>query len=267
MTDGKTIAITRSREDAAEFIAMAEKSGARPIPLPTIQLVETGKDTAGKFLEQVQRYDPDYCVFMSSKVVRLLFDSASRSSIGDRLRLAIANTTAVAVGPVTKASLAEHGIRARHMPERTFSSVGVGEVLSAICSEGEKVIVPRSGAATPFLGDLLRKIGLDVLEVRLYDVRAAGRGPAWDGFAKMLSESAVDGIVFTSASSVRGFFEIMQKYRERERLAKELAKTRVVAIGPFTADELAQFGLDSAVARVHTVAGAFEAAVQTVPTA
>ena len=44
MLDGKTIAITRSKDDATEFIALAEKTNATPIPLPTIELVSKGKN-------------------------------------------------------------------------------------------------------------------------------------------------------------------------------------------------------------------------------
>lgn len=255
----KTVAITRSGDDAREFVARAEEGGMHPIPLPTIRLVERGGNTAGEFLEEVRRYDPDYCVFMSSKAVRLLFDSARRASVLDQLLLAVANTTVVAVGPVTKATLAEQGIRANHMPERTFSSVGIGEVFSGLGAPGRRVLVPRSAASTPFLRELLQKMGLDVREVLLYDVQAVRDDPAWDDFAERLSQSAVDGMIFTSASSVRAFFEIMEGYRGRSELLADLGGLEVVAIGPFTADELTEFGVSSAVAQAHTVRGAFDA--------
>ena len=43
MLDGKIIAITRSKDDASEFISLAEESKATPIPLPTIELVSKGE--------------------------------------------------------------------------------------------------------------------------------------------------------------------------------------------------------------------------------
>ena len=39
MIKGKTIAITRSEEDSVEFIELVSHEDARPIPLPTIELV------------------------------------------------------------------------------------------------------------------------------------------------------------------------------------------------------------------------------------
>ena len=43
MLDGKTIAITRSKDDASEFITLAEQNNAIPISLPTIELVSKFK--------------------------------------------------------------------------------------------------------------------------------------------------------------------------------------------------------------------------------
>ena len=54
----------------------------------------------------------------------------------------------------------------------------------------------------------------------------------------VMFQGKVNGIVFTSASSVRGFFEIMLKDYDKLKLIENLEKVHVVAIGPFTADEL-----------------------------
>ena len=257
MLDGKTIAITRSEQDAAEFMELAAKGNARPVPLPTIELVSRGEKIADEFLESARRYDPDYAVFMSSKAVRLLFDAAKASSSFERLRLAVANTTVIAVGPKTRDALAEYGIRVSHTPE-LFSSVGIGEVFTRLNPAGKKVIVPRSGASTPFLAELLSKIGLDVLEVHLYDVCPFRDTAQWNGFREMFARDGIDGIIFTSASSVRAWFEIMSADHDSDALLGRLQKSNIVAIGPFTAGELEKFGVQNTVSQVHTVRGAVE---------
>ena len=43
MLDGKVIAITRSPDDASEFIELAKQNKFTPIPLPTIELVSKGE--------------------------------------------------------------------------------------------------------------------------------------------------------------------------------------------------------------------------------
>ncbi len=255
--EGKTIAITRSKEDSQEFIQLMNQDNAKPIPLPTIELVSKGEKIVDEFLETLNEYNPDYSVFMSSKAVKLLFDSAKKISKQQELQLGVANTIVIAVGPKTKLALENEGIKVAHMPNR-YSSVGVGEVFTKLNAVGKKVVVPRSGASTPFLKNLLEKIGLDIKEIHLYDVCAFRDTSQWNEFRELFSQNKVDGIVFTSASSVRAFFEIMNKDYDEKTLLDNLHKVQVVAIGPFTADELKKFNVQNTVAQVHTVPGAFD---------
>lgn len=255
--EGKTIAITRSKEDSEEFIQLMNQDKAKPIPLPTIELVSKGEKIVDEFLESLKDYNPDYTVFMSSKAVKLLFDIAKKLSKQQELQLGIANTIVIAVGPKTKIELENEGIKVAYMPNR-YSSVGVGEVFTRLNAVGKKVVVPRSGASTPFLKNLLEKIGLDIKEIHLYDVCAFRDTTQWNEFRDLFSQNKVDGIVFTSASSVRAFFEIMTKDYDDKTLLDNLDKIQVVAIGPFTADELKKFNVRNTIAQVHTVPGAFD---------
>ena len=116
MLEGKTIAITRSKDDSSEFIDLAIKDNARPISLPTIELVSKGEKIVDEFLDSVKQYDPDYSVFMSSKAVTLLFDTAKKISKFEKLQLAVANTIVMAVGPKTKIALENEGIKVACMP-------------------------------------------------------------------------------------------------------------------------------------------------------
>ena len=257
MITGKTIAITRSKEDSAEFIQLITNAQAKAIPLPTIELVSKGEKIVDEFLKAIKEDDPDFSVFMSSKAVKLLFDTARKVSKFEKLQLAVANTTVIAVGPKTKAALEAEGIRVAHMPQR-YSSVGVGEVFTRLNPDGKKVIIPRSGASTPFLAQLLEKIGLQVKEIYLYDVCAFRDTSQWNEFRELFSNNKIDGIIFTSASSVNAFFEIMLMDLDEKKLLQNLQKLKVVAIGPFTAEELKKFGTIPVIADVHTVLGAFE---------
>ncbi len=262
MLEGKTIAITRSKEDSSEFIDLATKNNAKPIPLPTIELVSKGEKIVDEFLDSLKQYDPDYSVFMSSKAVKLLFDTARQVSTFEKLQLAVANTIVMAVGPKTKTALENEGIKVAHMPN-TFSSVGVGELFTKLYAVGKKVIVPRSGASTPFLKELLNKIGIDVKEIHLYDVCAFRDTTQWNEFRELFSQNKIDGIVFTSASSVSAFFEIMTKDYDENSLLEKLQNSSIVAIGPFTADELKNFNVKNTVSEVHTVLGSFDTIKET----
>ncbi len=257
MIEGKTIAITRSRDDSQEFIDLITKERGNVLPLPTIELVSKGEKIVDEFLSALADGDPDYSVFMSSKAASLLFETAKKTGKFEELQLSIANTIVLAVGPKTKDALEKENVKVAYMPQR-YSSVGIGEIFTKLNAVGKKVIVPRSGASTPFLKDLLEKIGLHVTELYLYDVCAFRDTSQWNEFRDMFSQDKVDGIIFTSASSVRAFFEIMTKDHDENQLVDMLHKTMVVSIGPFTADELKKFSVKNAVADVHTIPGSFD---------
>ncbi|NHI03933.1 hypothetical protein DYY67_1003 [Candidatus Nitrosotalea sp. TS] len=92
----------------------------------------------------------------------------------------------------------------------------------------------------------------------MYDVKSHSDLTQWIEFKQLFSSNKVDGIVFTSASSARAFFEIMLGDTNEDTLRENLEKTTVVAIGPFTADELKKFRINPIIADVHTVPGAVE---------
>jgi len=261
MIEGKTIAITRSRDDSQEFIDLITKERGNALPLPTIELVSKGEKIVDELLSALADGDPDYSVFMSSKAASLLFETAKKVGKFEELQLAIANTIVLAVGPKTKDALEKENVKVAYMPQR-YSSVGIGEIFTKLNAVGKKVIVPRSGASTPFLKDLLEKIGLHVTELYLYDVCAFRDTSQWNEFRDLFSQDKVDGIIFTSASSVRAFFEIMTKDHDEDQLVDMLHKTMVISIGPFTADELKKFNVKNVVADVHTILGSFDILVK-----
>ena len=147
------------------------------------------------------------------------------------------------------------------MPER-YSSVGIGEVFTKLNAVGKKAIIPRSGASTPFLKDLLEKIGINVVELYLYDVCAFRDPTEWNDFRELFSQNKIDSIIFTSASSVRAFFEIMINDYAQQQLIQLLGNTKVIAIGPFTADELKKSNVTNIIADVHTVKGSVDAVME-----
>ena len=102
MIEGKTIAITRAEDDSQEFIDLITKEKGNAIPLPTIELVSKGEKIVDEFLSALEKDDPDYSVFMSSKAVTLLFETAKKAGKFEELRLAVANTIVLAVGPKTR---------------------------------------------------------------------------------------------------------------------------------------------------------------------
>jgi uroporphyrinogen-III synthase len=244
----KVLAITRNERDAQEFAELVAAQGGRALALPTIEIVPKGKEAAEEFLDGLYSGKHDYCAFMSSQAVNVLFQLADAGSIVRALK----STVVIAVGPKTRQSLEERGVPVKLVPDR-FSSEGLVELLSRENPSGKKIIIPRSGAANEFAAKALTGLGMQVDEVLLYTVKAAKPDGAWEVFSRLLPQRKVAAVVFTSASSVEAFFEIAGDLR----LA---GVTKVVSIGPFTSRELQARNVPFREAKEHTVKGAFDLA-------
>lgn len=247
----KILAITRSEQDAMEFSKLVSAEGGRAIALPTIEIVPTGPEAAQEFLDKLQSKKHDYCAFMSSQAVNVLFDLA-----GKKVMHALNSTKVIAVGPKTKQSLEKHGVQVRLVPEK-FSSAGLIDLLSKLKPEGKKIIIPRSGAANEFASQALTDLGMVVDEVLLYTVQTFKPTPVWSEFSNLLQKRQIDAVIFTSASNVSSFFEIMGSVQLD-------SLTKVISIGPFTSKELKERKIRYLEAEEHTVMGAFKLARQAV---
>lgn len=244
----KTLAITRNERAAREFLQLVDGQGGRAMALPTIEIVPKGPEAAIEFLEKLQKKKHDYCAFMSPQAINILFDFAGRE-----VALALKSTTVIAVGPKTKKSLLERGISVRLIPEK-FSSAGLVDLMSSMKAKKKKIIIPRSGAANEFATKALEDVGMQVDEVLLYTVRTAPATFVWSEFSDLLLQKKIDAVIFTSASSVSSFFEIMEKMGISNLQLDGL--TKAVSIGPFTSKELNARKIKCFEAEEHTIAGA-----------
>jgi len=251
--EGRVIAITRDESDAAEFSEMVQREGGTTIALNTIEIVPAGNDVAKRFLDRVLAERPDYCAFMSAQGVRVLSALADKS----RIQEALEKTAVIAVGPKTKKELGRIGVTVSLMPLE-YSSRGLVEMLLRVGPAGKKIMIPRSSAAGDYASQRLSAAGMVVEEVSLYGVRPSGPSPEWERFAGQLRTGRIDAVVFTSASSVAVFFEILASVLEEEVQLDEVSK--VISIGPFTSEELKIRKLSYFEATEHTLGGTFKLA-------
>ncbi|AIC17050.1 uroporphyrinogen-III synthase [Nitrososphaera viennensis] len=258
--EGKVLAITRGRKEAAEFSRLVKKEGGKAVPIQAIEIVPEGRKAARQFLKLLEEKKHDYCAFMSAQAVAVLFELGGK----ERIASALESTEVIAVGPKTKQELEKRGVRVAMMP-KAFSSIGLVELLSSSSSSsskdshrGKKIIIPRSAEAGDYAAKALLDLGMAAVdEVFLYSVRTASITPAWKKFYRMLLDREIDAIVFTSASNVRSFFEIVDRLGgvRVDRLVQA-----VVSIGPFTSAELKRRKVRHREAKHHTVEGTVQAA-------
>jgi uroporphyrinogen-III synthase len=151
----------------------------------------------------------------------------------------------------------EHGVNIRLVPDK-FSSEGLVDLLSATRPKGKKIIIPRSGVANELATQALTDLGMQVDKVLLYTVRTSAPTLAWSEFSELLLQKKVDAVVFTSASNVNSFFELLGKLSPGSPELGSL--TKVVSIGPFTTLELKKREIECYEAKEHTIRGTIELA-------
>jgi uroporphyrinogen-III synthase len=199
---GRTIAVTRPREDAGPLVDGLELLGAivAVVPLISIELL----DVDG---ELVADGGHDWVVFTSGNAVRAVGGLVARSG-----------ARTAAVGPVTAAALRQVGVVPAFVPER-FVASEIAAGLDPLA--GVRVLLPQSEIAEPVLADELRARGARVDVVDAY--RTTSRRPAAEEVETL---RGADAILLASGSAARS-------------LADALGDTEqpfVVCIGPSTAE-------------------------------
>jgi uroporphyrinogen III methyltransferase / synthase len=185
---------------------------------------------------------------------QLLFAALEAAGLDAR---ALANATIAAIGPGTAAALAERGIRADIVPERSIAEALV-ESLASVDVMDRPVLVARAAEARHVLPEALRERGAKVDVVALYETVAEEPDPS-----ALEAARHADYVTFTSSSTVRNFVAATG--------AGLSGEARIVSIGPVTSDEARSAGLEVHVeAERHDPDGLLEAllldaAARTVP--
>ncbi len=228
--DGLTVAVTRARAQASALAGRLRELGAATVEAPAIRtepLEATLPDLAGFDL---------VCVTSPNGAARLL------EVAGDAR--ALAGPTIAAIGPGTARALAEGGIVADVVPERSVAEALVQELESVPVTSA---LIARAESARDVLPDALAARGAAVEILPLYRTVAEPLAPE----AREAALGA-DYATFTSASSARFFAEA----------AGTLAGPRLVSIGPVTSEAIRELGFEPDVeAADHTPDGLVEALV------
>ena len=232
---GRSIVVTRAREQASELRSRLEQLGAEVLELPSIAIEPI--DVAVPDLR-----DCSWLVFTSANGVTTFFDRVLAAAGLDTR--AIGGVRVAAIGPGTARALERRGVRADLVPERY-----VAESLLAAFPEcarpGERVVLARAERARDVLPDGLHARGYEVDVLPVY--RTVTVAPDPDVLLRV-RQGAVDAITFTSSSTVGNFCDAVGALPEPQPV--------VVSIGPVTSETARQRGLRvDAEAPEHTIEG------------
>ena len=232
---GVRVVVTRAKAQAAEMVARLEGLGAEAIEVPTIAIAPP--DDPESFDAACDRIGTfDWIVFTSVNAVARVAErgAAVPGGIGDP-----EGPRLCAVGAATAEALTGHGLRVDLVPDE-YRAEGV---IRALRRQGDltgvRVLLPRANLARELLPTALRKAGAEVTAVTAYRTVPADLDPEGPDIRRMLRESRVDVVTFTSGSSVRNFVRAVGG----AHAADLLRGVDVACIGPVTAEAAAKLDI------------------------
>jgi len=239
---GRSIVVTRAREQVSGLRARLETLGAEVLELPTIRV-----EPADFELPELDSYG--WVVFTSVNGVGALFDRGL-APVGLDAR-ALAGVRLAAIGPGTADALARRGLSVDLVPGR-FVAEGLLEAFPAPTRTGERVLLPRAREARDVLPEGLGERGYEVDVLAVYRTVRGDPDPA---ALERVRRDEVDAITFTSSSTVRNFCDAVGEL--------SAPQPAVVSIGPVTSATARERGLTvSAEATEHTIDGLVERTVE-----
>ncbi len=239
MFKGRTIAITRPRDQAEEVCDIIKREGGVPYLIPTIETKRSDNLSVVKhFIDDLTKGKVDYVIFMSVNGIKYLIESAEILGLKDKLLEYLTNVCIVAVGPKTASKLESCQIRVDLIPEK-YSSQGIVESLGQLDISGKIIYLLRTNVATPNLKENLEMMKAIVREIYVYESFIPNDPYAVKKFLNDLIYGKIHAIIFGSSLSAHNLFQMLRRHLSEDELINLLNnKSTIVAIGPLTAKTL-----------------------------
>jgi uroporphyrinogen III methyltransferase/synthase len=232
---GRSVVVTRAREQASGLRVRLEALGAEVLELPTI-IVEAIDVT----LPGLDGYS--WLVFTSENGVNGFF-ARGLDAVGLDAR-ALARLRVAVVGPGTDDALRARGLRADLVPQRAVAESLV-DAFPEPTAQGERVLLARAERGRDVLPDGLSRRGYTVDVLPVYRTMPAPVDPS---MVARVRAGGVDAITFTSSSTVENLCDALGVLPDPQPI--------VVSIGPITSDSARARGLRvDAEADPHTIDG------------
>jgi uroporphyrinogen III methyltransferase/synthase len=220
---GKTILITRAREQSSEFAARLRERGADVVEFPTIEIAPPLHwKNLDRAVEQLDAYD--WIIFTS--VNGVIFFLQRLNETGKRPEFP-ASLKVCAIGPATGKKLKKNGIRVDYTPKE-YVAEAILEGFEKMDVRGKRILLARVKKARDILPRGLKAMGAKVDVVETYRTLKPRGGSK--RLKEILTQGKVDVITFTSSSTVNHFIELLGK----GDVKKKLKGVTIASIGPVT---------------------------------
>ena len=197
---GKKIIVTRPRERSRALAERLRSLGAEVLELPSIRTVALDEQT--ELWQAFDRMDTyQWIAFTSPTGAEIFFEELKNAHKDIR---SLAGVHIAAIGQGTAKVLEERGILVDLIPE-IYDGDSLGEALAAKLTGGEKVLLPRAGKGNENLVKILKTHGARVDDIATYDT--VYEKSRLINIGEEIRTGSIDCVVFTSASTVKGFVE------------------------------------------------------------
>ena len=244
---GRTIVVTRAREQASILVQKLMSLGAGVIELPTIKIMPPA-DVASirAAIKDINSYN--WIIFTSVNGVSYFFKYLTQMEYDARILRGI---KICAIGPATADKLREYFIKPDFVPER-FTSADVVQDLEELNEiKNKSFLLPRADIAPDELRESLLARGAalvdDLAVYRTVEQDIADDAP----LVSLMKNHEYDMVTFTSSSTAMNFKKLL------DRLEIPVSeKIKCAAIGPVTAKTLKEIGFNAdIVAEEFTIDG------------
>ena len=197
---GWKVLVTRPRQHISKTAELLRKKGAEVLELPSICTVQVEDNS--RLYEVFEHLDTyQWIIFTSPAGVEIFFEEMDRKEMDVR---SLGQAKIAVIGEGTKKKLKEHHLLADFMPS-VYDGETLGTELAKELQGDEKILIPRAEAGNKKLTELLEQTGAKVDDIATYTT-CYEKSRLIDE-KKEFETGSVDCVVFTSASTVRGFVE------------------------------------------------------------
>jgi uroporphyrinogen-III synthase len=163
---GLTVVVTRPERQAAHFIELAQRAGARCLPLPAIEIEPVLLDEATR--SRLAPDGHDWVIYTSANAVEASLAQLPRPS----------TCRVAAVGRATAQALRAHGIAVNALPEGRSDSEGLLDLPALSDVAGQRILILRGVGGRELLREQLAQRGATVQVGEVYRRRLATAAPA-----------------------------------------------------------------------------------------
>jgi uroporphyrinogen III methyltransferase/synthase len=252
---GKTIIVTRSRDQASEFSEQLIELGANVLEYPTINI--TNPDDFGPLDRELRSLDStDWLIFTSVNGVDAFFNRIFE--LGRDVR-DLKGVKICSIGPSTTERIKGFHVTIDCQPPK-YVAESVVEALKKVEEiKGKRFLMPRTDIARSYIPEELEKMGAEVSDIIAYKTVLATDGD--NIVLNKLKDGEVDIVTFTSASTVKNFVKIIGE----DNLSAFKNNVQFASIGPITNESAEEMDIDISIkAEEYTIPGLVQAIVDKV---